>query len=430
MPFRWYESQFRGLLDRLRHPESFIGPLLTLVSGTAIAHAITAGTLIVVARLYTPDDVGVLGLFASIFYILAVVACLRFDVAIPLPKLDDEARDVFWLALLSGLLVSASILLMLLIVSDALIDRLGLGKLTPFLWMLPLAVMATACFAALQNWHVRMRDYGLVARARVAQSAGGSTIQLTGGFLAPSPFSLIAGFVVNGGTAAVLILVQMWRKGTLAKLTPELSHLLPALRKYIYYPRYSVWEALANSAAIQIPVLLIGVLISEAEVGQLMLASSVVQAPMALFGTATSQVFLSQAPQRAQQGQLNEITLSTTKTLFKIGAPLIAVIALLSPFLFPFVFGSEWTRAGFIVVWMAPWFLLQFVASPISMVLYIAGRQRLAMALQVSGLIFRVLATWLGAALLDGAATEAYAVSGAIFYAALILLIMWLMQKR
>lgn len=415
--------KIRQLLGRLRHPESFIGPVLTLVSGTAIAHAITAATLVVVARLYTPTDVGVLGLFASIYYILAVIACLRFDIAIPLPESDGEARDVFWLALVGGLFLSALIALVLLAIPDTAIVRLGLGRVAPHLWMLPLAVFATACFSALQNWHVRKRSYGLVARARVAQSASASLIQVSSGLVAPSPFGLIAGFVVNGGTAAVLILVQMWRKATLTLLKPDFARLRPALRQYSYYPRYSIWEALANSAAIQLPVLLIGVLVSEAEVGQLLLATSVVQAPMALFGTATSQVFLSQAPERARQGRLEEVTRSTTRTLFRIGAPILAAIGLLSPFAFPIAFGAEWTRAGIIVAWMAPWLLLQFISSPVSMVLYIAGRQRLAMALQMSGLVFRVFATWLGATLLAGRAAEAYAVSGAVFYGVMILTI-------
>ena len=416
-------SKIQPLLERLRHPESFIGPLLTLVSGTAIAHAITAATLIVIARLYTPTDVGVLGLFASIYYILAVIACLRFDIAIPLPESDEEARDVFWLALFGGLFLSGLTVLGLLAIPDAEIARLGLGQVAPYLWMLPLALLATACFSALQNWHVRKRSYGLVARARVAQSAGASLIQVSSGLVAPSPLGLIAGFVVNGGTAAVLILIQMWRKATLALLKPDFARLRPALRQYSYYPRYSIWEALANSAAIQLPVLLIGVLVSEAEVGQLLLATSVVQAPMALFGTATSQVFLSQAPERARQGRLEEVTRSTTRTLFRIGAPILAAIGLLSPFAFPIAFGAEWTRAGIIVAWMAPWLLLQFISSPVSMVLYIVGRQRLAMTLQVGGLMFRVLMTWLGATLLDGCATEAYAVSGAFFYGVMILAI-------
>ena len=425
-----FAPKIRELLDRLRHPESFIGPVLTLVSGTAIAHAITAATLVVVARLYTPTDVGVLGLFASIYYILAVIACLRFDIAIPLPESDEEARDVFWLALLGGLFLSALTALLLLFIPDVAIAGLGLGKVAPYLWMLPLAVRAPACFSALQNWHVRKRSYGLVARARVAQSAGASLIQVSSGLVAPSPLGLIAGFVVNGGTAAILILVQMWRKATLGVLRPEVARLRPALRQYSYYPRYSIWEALANSAAVQLPVLLIGVLVSEAEVGQLLLATSVVQAPMALFGTATSQVFLSQAPERARQGRLEEITRSTTRTLLRIGAPILVAIGFLSPFAFPIAFGAEWERAGMIVAWMAPWLLLQFISSPVSMALYVVGRQRLAMTLQVGGLVLRIAATWLGAMLLDGSATEAYAMSGVIFYGALILVILRLVKNR
>jgi O-antigen/teichoic acid export membrane protein len=183
---------------------------------------------------------------------------------------------------------------------------------------------------------------------------------------------------------------------------------------------------MANSAAIQLPILLIGILVSEAEVGQLLLATSVVQAPMALFGTATSQVFLSQAPERARQGRLYETTIAAIKTLLRLGVPLLAVIAIASPFVFPILFGEDWGRAGVIATWMAPWLLLQFIASPISMVFYITGRQGLALATQVGGLIFRTFATWAGAVLLDGKATEAYAVSGGLFYGMIIFVLMHL----
>lgn len=418
------------MLSRLKQNESFIGPMLTLISGTAVAHGITALTLIAIARIYTPDDLGVLGLFASIYYIIAVIACLRFEVAIPLPQDEGEARDVFWLALLSGAFVSALTAFTLLLVPDAQLVRMGLGSVAPFIWLLPPAIFVTACFAALQNWHVRARSYQLVARARVTQSAGASAIQISTGLVVPTPFGLIAGFVVNSGAAAAYIFLEMWRKATLHKLKPDPSRILPAFRQYNYYPRYSIWEALANSAAIQLPILLIGTLISEAEVGQLLLATSVVQAPMSLFGTATSQVFLSQAPERAREGGLAAITKSTTKTLLQIGVPMFGIIATLSPFVFPLAFGPDWERAGILVVWMAPWLLLQFVASPISMTLYILGRQRLAMALQFGGLAFRTLATGLGAIWLEGAASAAYSVSGAIFYAIMIFVIIRLVRYK
>jgi O-antigen/teichoic acid export membrane protein len=413
----------RGRLIFLMAPDSFARNVLTLVSGTAIAHAITALTLIAIARLYTPNDLGVLGLFASIYYILSVIACLRFDVAIPLPEYDSEARDVFWLALLSGVIVSILTGIVLIFIYYFLISRMGLDTIYTYLWILPFSLFVTACFSALQNWQVRLKSFGRVARARVGQSASASAVQICAGLTSPSPIGLIAGFVVNGGAATAFILAGMWRKSELWSLRPDPSRLLPAFKKYSFYPKYSTWEALANSASIQVPILLIGVLVSEAEIGQLLLAASVVQAPMALFGTATSQVFLSQAPERARQGRLGEITRDTMRASFKVGAPALLVIAIASPFVFPLVFGPEWSRAGIIAAWMAPWLLLQFIASPISMVLYIVGRQRSAFAIHIGGLLFRTFATWFGAVSINGLATEAYAISGAVFYLIMILLI-------
>jgi O-antigen/teichoic acid export membrane protein len=126
---------------------------------------------------------------------------------------------------------------------------------------------------------------------------------------------------------------------------------------------------------------------------------------------------------------LYETTIAAIKTLLRLGAPLLAAIAIASPFVFPILFGEDWGRAGVIATWMAPWLLLQFIASPISMVFYITGRQGLALATQVGGLIFRTFATWAGAVLLDGKATEAYAVSGALFYGMIIFVLMHLGRR-
>ncbi len=427
-------SQFAIALQRrlnnLRHREGFLGPVLTLVSGTAIAHGITAATLIVVARLYSPSDLGVLGLFGSVFYVLSVVACLRFDIAISLPEDNAEARDVFWLAILGGGSLCAAITISLILIPEFFWTSIGLGQIVPYLWILPLAIMATALLSAFQNWHVRGRKYSIIARARVAQSAGASTIQISSGIIAPTPLGLIAGFVVNGGAAAALLIWGMWRKGELSQLKPDFSRLGPALKKYRFYPSVSTWEALANSAAIQIPVLMIGAIVSEAEVGQLLLAASVVQAPMALFGSATSQVYLSQAPEWARQGRLYVSTQETAKTLLRLGLPTLATIGLASPFVFPIMFGDEWARAGIIAAWMTPWLLLQFIASPITMAFYIAGRQGLAMATQIGGLFFRTAATFAGATLFNSGATETYAISGAAFYLFVIIIIFAFLKKE
>ena len=77
-----------------------------------------------------------------------------------------------------------------------------------------------------------------------------------------------------------------------------------------------------------------------------------------------------------------------------------------------------------LVAWMTPWLLLQFLASPVSSVLSVTGQLRVAMLLQLAGLALRLAAVWIGARVFAAVANEAYAVSGAVFYGAYLLVIL------
>ena len=59
-----------------------------LISGTALAHAITAAAMPVATRLFTPQDFAAASTFSSLVGILVVAACLRYELAVPLP--DDN----------------------------------------------------------------------------------------------------------------------------------------------------------------------------------------------------------------------------------------------------------------------------------------------------------------------------------------------------
>jgi O-antigen/teichoic acid export membrane protein len=96
----------------------------------------------------------------------------------------------------------------------------------------------------------------------------------------------------------------------------------------------------------------------------------------------------------------------------------------LSPLLFGLVFGTEWQRAGWLVVWMTPWFMLQFLAVPVSMALHVTGHQRAALKLQLAGLALRVASVWVMAKWQEGLISEAYAASGAMFYLAYMIVIL------
>lgn len=413
----------RGVVDRVRALS--LGPRLrsigVLVSGTAVAHAITALAMPISTRLYSPTDFAAASVFSSLVGILLVASCLRFELAIPLPDEDEEAVNLLALSAAAVVATSALAAGVLLALPSAALGALGQPDLIPHLWLLPLALLVGGLYLALQMWFVRRKGFGPIARSRVLQSgaaAGGQTGLGMAGF---APLGLLVGQMLNYGAGAVTLGAGLLirERGLLSQVS--LRGMAHAARAYQKFPRYSIWEALANSTAIHLPILLIAALAAGPEAGYLALAIFLLQAPMALLGTAVGQVYLSGAPEAQREGRLAPFTVDTLSGLIRVGSAPLVFLAIVSPSVFGLVFGEEWTRAGVLVTWMAPWFLLQFVASPISAALHVTGQQSLGMALQIGGLVLRTGAVIATAALGGHFITEVYAVTGLVFYAVCIL---------
>jgi len=64
--------------------------VLTLVGGTSIAQALSFLFSPIQTRLFSPEVFGELSVFGSITGIVGIIICLRYELAIVLPKDDDE----------------------------------------------------------------------------------------------------------------------------------------------------------------------------------------------------------------------------------------------------------------------------------------------------------------------------------------------------
>lgn len=403
-----------------------------LVSGTALGHGITAAALPVLSRLYTPAEFSLLAVFAGVVSVISVAACLRFDIAIALPREDSEAFDLLLLSIGFALLTSVALLILVLLVPDWIAYRLKQPALLPYLWLIPVSVLLAGSYSALQMWFVRHKGFHLIARSRVAQSAASAGVQISSGALGTGPVGLFVGHAINTGAACFVLgyrLLKERRHAVCAPL-PTWARLRGSFKAYDRFPKYSTWEALCNSAAIQLPVILIAALAAPAEAGYLMLATYVMQAPMALIGNAVGQVYLSRAAEEHRQGQLSAFTAGILHGLVKAGVGPLLAAGIIAPAAFGLVFGADWGRAGVLVAWMTPWFILQFLVGPISMALHVTGHQRAAFALQVVGLVTRVLGVWLTAQWFTHGLSEAYALTGLGFYTLYLLVVLHYTQVR
>lgn len=413
----------RAALARWLPAGSFARNVGVLTGGTAFAQGLALLALPLLTRLYSPEDFSLLAVYVAIIGIVTVISCLRYNIAIPLPEDDADGMALLAVALVASIVVSVLLALPVLLAPAQTAALLGQPGLAPYLWMVPFGVFLASTYNALQYWASRKKRFGLVTRTRMTRAVGGIGTQVLVGANAPSPFGLLFGHMLYGGLGVIGLARDLWRQDRPALTQLRSARILEQAAAYRRFPVWSVPEALFNTAGVQVPVILIAAAAAGPEAGFLMLAMRVMGLPMGLVGSSVAQVFIAEAPARLRDGTLAAFTRSTMWTLFRTGAPPLVAVGALSPLLFPPVFGEEWARAGWLVAWMTPWFVLQFVASPVSMALHVTGRVALAMGLQAFGLVLRVGSVLVVASTVPERLSEVYALTGAAFYGAYVLVL-------
>ena len=187
---------------------------------------------------------------------------------------------------------------------------------------------------------------------------------------------------------------------------------------------------MANITAIQLPVIIIATVAIGPEAGYLMLAMKVMAMPMGLIGGAIGQVYLAHAPEYYNKGELKQYTVRTIQQIAKITVAPLIIIGAIAPYIFPIVFGAGWAKAGYMLLWMVPWFIMQILSSPVSMALHVTGNQRTALILQVVGLGIRVGGLLVVSIYYSNLAFEYYAISGLVFYSIYLYLIVFVITKH
>ena len=409
---------------------AFARATAVLVGGTAGAQLINFLALPLLTRLYSPEDFEIFAVFLAIVVTLSAIACFRFEIAISLPEKDEDAADLTVVSIIAAFFFAIILMAILIIFGGNISRSVYVSRIGGWVWLIPVAVIFAGVYGAVQFWSSRKRRFGHVAKTKIFQVGAGVGIQLGSGISGFAPMGLLLGHVVTAGAGAISLILQIYKNDWVIFSKITLMRIIRKINQYKVFATYSTVEALANVGAMQVPILIIATLTVGPEAGYMMLAAKVMGAPLQLIGGSISQVYLSRAPSELRDGNLDIFTRKILLRLTIIGVPLLSILSFVAPWIFQVIFGKEWERAGVLVQWMAPWFVLQLLSSPVSMIFHVTGAQRTAMLLQIFGFFLRVgfvLAAW---RINEAYVVEAYAISGAIFYGLYLMLIIGIMKRN
>jgi len=384
------------MLSALRIRNDFGRNVAALMTGTTLAQALPIAASPLLSRLYTPGDFGVLGLYAAICAIVSVLAAGRYEIAIVQPRSDAEAANLAALSVAAALATCATMWLLIFFFHGRIVAASQSPELGRWLWLLPASVLIAALYQVLNYWNNRHKRFRQLAASRALQSAGTVGTQCALGYPQGMAGGLIAGHIA--GQAFGLLWLARSNRMSIRQATREvsLSEMKRMGAQYRKLPLFSSWGALLDTAALQMPLLVIAHVFGFAITGLFSFAFRVLTVPLNLISGSIAQVLF----QRVAELH-NDDPASLRRYLLKIFAVLaclsVAPILLFTFFgveIFSFVFGASWGQAGSYSGILIVAAAARFCVSPLSVVLSLEQHIKKGVAWQLgyfltlSGVLF------------------------------------------
>ncbi len=353
------------------------------MTGTGIAQAIPIAIIPILTRIFSPEDFGLLALYAACVSILGVVATGRYEIAIMLPKDDEDARLLLQLSMLVALFFSFLISIPISIWNAQIARFLGNEDIAVWLYLIPVSVLFTGIYQALTYWNNRQKKFINTAVSRVNQSLFQGFAQTSLGFLQVSG-GLICGQFVGIVSGSIYLLKKDRNYKSLIRKS-KINSIQNQGIKYHKFPTYGVWGALCDAGAVQMPVILLTKFYSNSVTGMFSLTFRVLNMPTSIISSAIAQVLFQKVVEISQTEpeKLNLYIIKMFLLLFIIYFPAVPVLFIWGESLFSIIFGNEWSQAGVYAGYLVIAVAVRFAVSPLSAVLGLEQNIKMGVLWQV-----------------------------------------------
>ena len=351
--------------EKSTEKSSFTFNTLIVMAGTSIGALVTILASPILTRYYSPEAFGTFAVFTSIFSLISIVACMRYELAIVLPKSEDEAINLLALCVVIATLFSILLIPIIWFFEPQIIAVFNLPDLGSYIYIIPVLVFFSGVFNALFYWNTRTQHFKRLAGARITSSVMTNGYQLGSAFIGfVTAGALIIGSFLGSVVSTILLSGQIWKDDHARfKSSVRWSSMVQGLRRYRNFPIYDTFSAFLNSLSWQLPVFLLAAFFSPAVVGYYSLGLRVLVFPMSLMGTSIAQNFFQKAAESKDQGTLSQIVEKVFSVLVIIGLYPIFLLTLVGANVFIVIFGPEWGQAGLYLQILSIWAFVWFVSS-------------------------------------------------------------------
>ena len=355
----------------------FARNVATLSLGTALAQSLGIALAPLLTRLYSPADLGALGLFMSFVSVAAVAISLSYELGIVSAASQEKALRLIWASMLLSVPVGAICGLVLYIVVH--FQWLGYGVLPGYsIPLMVVTLLLIGVFANLRYWEIRQEHFAIIARTTIIQQAMRSVCQAILGFMGAGPAGLFLGEMIGRGAGVGSLFRNAWPALKSVATSTQRSEMVCALAENRNLAGYSLPSSLIDTLATNLPLPLLVQLYGTALGGQFALMQRVLAVPLVLIATSVADTFHSRLAvcAREKPGQIPGLFARTSAGLFLLGLGPALILFFAGDRLFAFVFGKPWATAGTLAGITAPLLLAQMIVNPLSRLVFVLRGQK------------------------------------------------------
>lgn len=403
-----------------------------LMSGTALSQALLVVAAPFLTRMYSPGDFGFYGVFLSFVSIITVVSNAGYEMAIVIPRKEDDSKALLVISIIFALIFSSLVFLGALFFDDILSSKFGLRGENSLPFIVFGSVFAAGFFQAVNYWCIREENFKPIASMKVLRAITTVIPQIFLGILGFGFLGLGIGHVIGQIAGSIGLYFIIFKK-TLNKLCLvfDFKEITKNAKEYSMFPKYRVPQALINSLSQYAPSLLLAYFFDAKIAGYYFLTVRVLQLPLSLVGQAFKQTFLGKISQTNKDHKgTYSVLIKTTIVLAGIALIPTFTVVVWGPSIFALIFGEEWRVSGEYSRWIAIWFFFGFINAPSFTVIQVYLMQGLLLVWEVM-MLSRILVFFFPILCRDpNMGVMFFSILGAVFNAILILLAILTSYKK
>lgn len=411
--------------------------ILTVVSGAAGAQIIAMAFMPIITRLYGPENYGVLGVFLGLVAMSVPVAALTYPIAIVLPRRDEDGRNLVKLSIMIAVGVAALVATLLGLFGRPFVELMGMEAITPFLMLIPLAMFCAAALETAQQWLIRKQRFKVTARVAIAHALIHNIGRSAAGLVHASAAVLVVSTAAGPLLHAAMLFIGIRRDKGVGRKHPEdepteRSSIRDVASRYRDFPIFRAPQMLINAVSQNLPTLVLAAYFGVTMAGFYAICRQTLSMPTHLIGKSVADVYYPKLVLAIQEGRpITRMLLKAFIGLAAVGLVPFATVFFFGPWLFAFVFGSEWAMAGELARWLALSEYAVFISRPCTVAAPALQLQRRFLFIEILSTSLRVGALFFGALWLQDAlgTVMAFAFASIAIYTSLIAIILYEARK-